>query len=167
MASYRAREGISFPLAMASPQCGLSWKATSCSATATSGCFSIRIRRRRVSSSLQDSSSSSSHSCRAASVSTSKPGHALSKDVKLAAPVPKSIRINEIEADGASVPKATRTRGGTSPNLRSLFERRSLWRRIWFASKKVRSIILLNVVTVVYGKFLVSCCCFEDCSFLQ
>lgn len=35
--------------------------------------------------------------------------------------------------------------------LKSLFERRSLWRRILFASKKVRGIILLNVITVVYA----------------
>lgn len=36
----------------------------------------------------------------------------------------------------------------------SLFDKRSLWRRIFFASKKVRSIILLNVVTIVYGELL-------------
>ena len=36
-------------------------------------------------------------------------------------------------------------------SLKSLFGRRSLWRRILFASTKVRSIILLNVLTVVYG----------------
>lgn len=35
--------------------------------------------------------------------------------------------------------------------LKSLFGRRALWRRIFFASKKVRSIILLNVITLVYG----------------
>lgn len=34
----------------------------------------------------------------------------------------------------------------------SFFGKRSLWRRILFASKKVRSIILLNVITVIYGK---------------
>ncbi|XP_077241074.1 uncharacterized protein LOC143881707 [Tasmannia lanceolata] len=32
-----------------------------------------------------------------------------------------------------------------------LFGRRPLWRRIFFASKKVRSIILLNVLTVIYA----------------
>ncbi|XP_008450239.2 uncharacterized protein LOC103491903 isoform X1 [Cucumis melo] len=36
-------------------------------------------------------------------------------------------------------------------SLVSLFDKRSLWRRIFFASKKVRSIILLNVVTIVYA----------------
>ncbi|PWA64304.1 eamA domain-containing protein [Artemisia annua] len=35
--------------------------------------------------------------------------------------------------------------------LKSLFGRRALWRRIFFASKKVRSIILLNVITLVYA----------------
>lgn len=39
-------------------------------------------------------------------------------------------------------------------SLVSLFDKRSLWRRIFFASKKVRSIILLNVVTIVYGALL-------------
>lgn len=31
------------------------------------------------------------------------------------------------------------------------FGRRPLWKRIFFASKKVRGIILLNVLTVIYG----------------
>ena len=31
---------------------------------------------------------------------------------------------------------------------------RPLWRRVLFASKKMRSIILLNLVTIVYGIFL-------------
>lgn len=31
---------------------------------------------------------------------------------------------------------------------------RPLWRRVLFASKKMKSIILLNVVTIVYGMFL-------------
>ncbi|XP_024951192.1 uncharacterized protein LOC102611927 isoform X2 [Citrus sinensis] len=35
--------------------------------------------------------------------------------------------------------------------FKSLFGKRSLWRRILFASKKVRSIILLNAITVVYA----------------
>ena len=42
--------------------------------------------------------------------------------------------------------------GKKNRSLKSLFGKRSLWRRIFFASKKVRSIILLNVVTVVYGE---------------
>lgn len=39
-------------------------------------------------------------------------------------------------------------------NFKSLFGKRALWRRILFASTKVRSIILLNVITLVYGNFL-------------
>ncbi|KAK9276045.1 hypothetical protein L1049_005576 [Liquidambar formosana] len=35
--------------------------------------------------------------------------------------------------------------------FKSLFGKRSLWQRIFFASKKVRSIILLNVITLVYA----------------
>lgn len=41
-------------------------------------------------------------------------------------------------------------------SLVSLFDKRSLWRRIFFASKKVRSIILLNIVTIVYGELLLN-----------
>ncbi|KAK4263967.1 hypothetical protein QN277_029312 [Acacia crassicarpa] len=35
--------------------------------------------------------------------------------------------------------------------FKSFFGKRSLWRRILFASKKLRSIILLNVITIVYA----------------
>ncbi|XP_074330944.1 uncharacterized protein LOC141668142 [Apium graveolens] len=35
--------------------------------------------------------------------------------------------------------------------FKSLFGKRALWRRILFASKKLRSIILLNVITLVYA----------------
>lgn len=35
--------------------------------------------------------------------------------------------------------------------FKSLFGKRALWRRILFASKKVRSIILLNVITLIYA----------------
>ncbi|KAE9595418.1 putative EamA domain-containing protein [Lupinus albus] len=37
------------------------------------------------------------------------------------------------------------------PNLKSLFGKRYLWRRINFASKKVKSIVLLNGITLVYA----------------
>ncbi|XP_048319238.2 uncharacterized protein LOC125418780 [Ziziphus jujuba] len=36
-------------------------------------------------------------------------------------------------------------------SFKSLFDSRTLWRRILFASRKVRSIILLNVITIVYA----------------
>ncbi|XP_057542729.1 uncharacterized protein LOC130821106 [Amaranthus tricolor] len=35
--------------------------------------------------------------------------------------------------------------------FKRLFRKRSLWRRIFFTSKKVRSLILLNVITIVYA----------------
>ncbi|KAL2233310.1 UNVERIFIED_CONTAM: hypothetical protein Sindi_1511000 [Sesamum indicum] len=43
--------------------------------------------------------------------------------------------------------------GGVNNRLsfKSLFGKRALWRRILFASRKVRSIILLNVITVIYA----------------
>lgn len=56
---------------------------------------------------------------------------------------------NEV-ARVSSTPIRRRNNGILS--LMSLFDKRSLWRRIFFASKKVRSIILLNVVTIVYGE---------------
>lgn len=42
----------------------------------------------------------------------------------------------------------------TALTYKSLFGKRALWRRILFASKKVRSIILLNVITLIYGIYL-------------
>lgn len=35
--------------------------------------------------------------------------------------------------------------------LKAIAKKRPLWRKFWFSSKKMRSIILLNVITVVYG----------------
>lgn len=43
---------------------------------------------------------------------------------------------------------------GKSLIFKSLFGKRALWRRIFFASQKVRSIILLNAITIIYGKIL-------------
>ncbi|KAI3466978.1 hypothetical protein Pfo_023641 [Paulownia fortunei] len=40
---------------------------------------------------------------------------------------------------------------GKRLNFKSLFGKRALWRRILFASQKVRSIILLNVITIIYA----------------
>lgn len=38
--------------------------------------------------------------------------------------------------------------------FQSLFGKRAYWRRIFFVSKKVRGIILLNLITIIYGKLL-------------
>ena len=51
----------------------------------------------------------------------------------------------------ASPNSRSKTRSPLS--FKSLSGKRSLWRRIFFASKKLRSIILLNVITLVYGNF--------------
>lgn len=40
--------------------------------------------------------------------------------------------------------------------LKAIAKKRPLWRKFWFSSKKMRSIILLNVITVVYGIQLLS-----------
>ncbi|GER37341.1 integral membrane protein [Striga asiatica] len=40
---------------------------------------------------------------------------------------------------------------GKFSTFKSLFGKRALWRRILFASRKVRSIILLNVITIIYA----------------
>ncbi|KAJ8437833.1 hypothetical protein Cgig2_000387 [Carnegiea gigantea] len=59
---------------------------------------------------------------------------------------PERVKWKERVRLGAQIESEKRNR-----SLKSLFGRRSLWRRIFSASKKVRSIILLNVITVVYG----------------
>lgn len=43
---------------------------------------------------------------------------------------------------------------GTRLSFKSLFGKRALWRTLFFASKKVRSIILLNAITIIYGTVL-------------
>lgn len=66
----------------------------------------------------------------------------------------KQLQIGKISVhDDASVSKREQSLKTISNlNFKSLFGKRALWRRIFFASKKVRSIILLNVITLVYGK---------------
>lgn len=66
---------------------------------------------------------------------------------------------NSVTSDtSTSQPNASLVKSDTgslrrpAPSFKSLFGRRALWRRIFFASKKVRSIILLNVIAIVYGK---------------
>lgn len=39
-------------------------------------------------------------------------------------------------------------------NIRKGVKSRPLWRKVLFASKKMRSVIQLNLVTIVYGMFL-------------
>ncbi|KAL6969961.1 hypothetical protein U1Q18_029671 [Sarracenia purpurea var. burkii] len=90
---------------------------------------------------------SSSSSCSSSSSSVCSASHKAENRVR------KSVKP---EAFG-DIPKnkfsVNRPESPKRPNLsfKSLFGRRSLWRRILFASTKVRSIILLNVLTVVYA----------------
>ncbi|KAK9063685.1 hypothetical protein SSX86_017556 [Deinandra increscens subsp. villosa] len=60
----------------------------------------------------------------------------------------KQVRIREVSVnDDVSVSREVES----NLKRKSLFGRRALWRRIFFASKKVRSILLLNVITLVYA----------------
>lgn len=69
------------------------------------------------------------------------------------APTSKSVVLGDCQGNELVRVSSTpiRRRNGVILSLVSLFDKRSLWRRIIFAKKKVRSIILLNVVTIVYA----------------
>jgi hypothetical protein len=66
----------------------------------------------------------------------------------------KSVNFdNSTSQPNASLVESdTRSLRRPALSFKSLFGKRALWRRIFFASKKVRSIILLNVISIVYGK---------------
>ncbi|XP_031251151.1 uncharacterized protein LOC116109038 [Pistacia vera] len=98
-------------------------------------------RRRFVASAAHNSSSSSSSSSGSNASSISK------KRIEL--DVYSSSQRKIVDNSKNEVVLASRKRRTIS--FKSLFGRRSLWRRILFASKKVRSIILLNVITVIYA----------------
>ncbi|KAL4574400.1 hypothetical protein LXL04_021229 [Taraxacum kok-saghyz] len=65
----------------------------------------------------------------------------------------KQLQIGEISVnEDASVSKRGQSlKKIPNLNYKSLFGKRALWRRIFFASKKVRSILLLNVITLIYA----------------
>jgi len=65
-----------------------------------------------------------------------------------------------IDSNSDPTPENGNTRSGKNPNRLSEtrscnsvfgFRKRYLWRRILFPSRKVRNIILLNVITFIYG----------------
>ncbi|XP_058183529.1 uncharacterized protein LOC131301324 [Rhododendron vialii] len=56
-----------------------------------------------------------------------------------------------VEKHGDEVSSGDPRKSSTRLSLKSLFGSQLSWRRIVFASRKVRSIILLNVITVVYA----------------
>ncbi|XP_062111131.1 uncharacterized protein LOC133822715 [Humulus lupulus] len=81
--------------------------------------------------------------------STSSPRAASSKQG-----LRKSVRVDcPCSSSNSDTNLGNRSEKQRKPDLsfKTLFAKRSLWRRIFFASKKVRSIILLNVVTLVYA----------------
>ncbi|GLT78407.1 hypothetical protein SLA2020_499440 [Shorea laevis] len=123
----------------------LPWKAPPTNSTLklsnfspkSSNYFSLHTRRRRfITFSLDNASSSSSADS--------------NKSVKIEISSPKPAFVpNKVENDVPLPPSRNPTKQTLS--FRSLFGKRTLWRRILFASKKVRSIILLNAITVVYA----------------
>ncbi|GFS34402.1 hypothetical protein Acr_00g0033840 [Actinidia rufa] len=90
---------------------------------------------------------SSSSSCSSSSRSVCSSSHNVRKRVK------KSVNPEQFGDNLKSKVSVNRAHSlkRTNLSLNSLFGKRSLWRRILFASRKVRSIILLNVITVVYA----------------
>ncbi|GFP90822.1 uncharacterized transporter af_0788 [Phtheirospermum japonicum] len=107
-------------------------------------------RRRSVpwSSSLDSSSSSSSCGCAVNNSSSNAKKRLRRKQVE-------SITVDsDSESNEVLNPSLNGNGGvinGKSLSFKSLFGKRALWRRIFFASRKVRSIILLNVITIIYA----------------
>lgn len=64
----------------------------------------------------------------------------------------KQFQIREIVTKIEQLPNKKKKKLNLS--YKSLFGKRALWRRIFFASKKVQSIILLNLLTLICGKSL-------------
>lgn len=98
---------------------------------------------RFVACSLHHHSSSSSSSSTASS--SSPP---LIPNVTPGSKLRTTTTVNKDESQ--SIQNPTRDNKGTR-SFKSLFGKRHLWRRNLFASKKVRSIILLNIISLVYG----------------
>ncbi|GLT36912.1 hypothetical protein SLA2020_112580 [Shorea laevis] len=101
--------------------------------------FSFHSKRRRFITLSLDNSSSSFDSKKSAKI-----------DVDCSKP---SLSTKKLGNDAALASSANRTKQALrfKSILKLIFWKRSLWRRILFASNKVRSIILLNVSTIVYA----------------
>ncbi|KAL5763279.1 hypothetical protein ACOSP7_019543 [Xanthoceras sorbifolium] len=100
----------------------------------------IKHRRFATSAALRNSSSSSSNPNRKKPIDS---GVGSSKQAKL---------VDNAKNDVALVSSSgVRAQKRQALSFKSLFGKRSLWRRILFASTKVRSIILLNVITIIYA----------------
>nr|XP_043608283.1 uncharacterized protein LOC122580075 [Erigeron canadensis] len=59
--------------------------------------------------------------------------------------------VSESQHEQSTEKKNKKKKKKLNLSYKSLFGRRALWRRIFFASKKLQSIILLNVITLVYA----------------
>ncbi|GLT99828.1 hypothetical protein SLE2022_172410 [Rubroshorea leprosula] len=123
----------------------LPWKAPPTNSTLklsnfspkSSNYFSLHTRRRRfITFSLENASSSSSADS--------------NKSVKIEISSPKPAVVPKKVENDVPLP-SSRNPTKQTLSFRSLFGKRILWRRILFVSKKVRSIILLNAITVVYA----------------
>jgi hypothetical protein len=57
------------------------------------------------------------------------------------------LRCSALEDPGAGSKEGKKEKGSVTKQARG----RPLWRRILFASKKTRSIMILNALTVIYG----------------
>lgn len=109
---------------------------------------SKRKRSRIVASSLRDSSASSTSTSSSAHTIKDVPKNSLESECSCSIPPDQTIEL--IKKMNGKVRSKRSKRSGLS--FKSLFGRKALWRRIFFASTKVRSILLLNVITVIYGK---------------
>ncbi|CAA0831251.1 Unknown protein [Striga hermonthica] len=100
------------------------------------------------SKSSSPSSSSSSYSCAANTFSSNVEKRLRRKSVG-------SITVgndsDDNEVTDSSLNGNDSLINGKFSTFKSLFGKRALWRRILFASRKVRSIILLNVITIIYA----------------
>lgn len=109
-----------------------------------------RKRDRLTTSSLEDSQSPSSFSTSPSSPPCPPPASKTKRRPMKSGQSP--VFSDDIKKPTTSGPNDAPKSSNLS--LKSMFGRRSLWRRILFASRKLRSIILLNVLTVVYGMLL-------------
>ncbi|XAR63645.1 hypothetical protein NMG60_11023663 [Bertholletia excelsa] len=96
--------------------------------------FSLDSSTSSSSSSPSTSDSTNSHTVRKKSRKSVKPVVTFGDNLKI-----------ELSPNRAESPK------GLIPSFKSLFGRRSIWRRVAFMSTKARSMILLNVITFVYA----------------
>ncbi|KAL6189969.1 hypothetical protein ACLB2K_036370 [Fragaria x ananassa] len=121
--------------------CGWSWSSSTYSTTAkrssstSSSLSSFYTKRSRFTACSSSSKSSGS--------SGVKPGPKKPAKLNINAPSPTAlVKISNGKGSGSE-------KTITAPSFKP--GKRSLWKRIFFASKKVRSILLLNVITVVYA----------------